>query len=282
MLELSPSVAQSGIYSMENQAKFQKSIYGPGSSQTCGIETGIALYTGFKTSRRALNKVGVIADRPSSNEKRIRYSDESRIREYLDSFRTYLLESIPSPERVPFDDQDTIDHDVPRRLLVGYHANMGTAIYACVLPFGAYHRVEFSVKAMPGQASVGISHKEVVRHIILYPFNKTLPQGGRSISQADRTRLALLVKWYFIASGFTRMHSPKSLEAFCKQFHNALRYIEKQDRLSRDGFVRGGTDGRQLDESDIQAALLAATDLSSPSLTTGPGDAGSSPAAGET
>ncbi|KAL5389114.1 hypothetical protein PMIN04_010034 [Paraphaeosphaeria minitans] len=280
-LKLSRATAQSGIRSMDNQANLQKSTNGQCLSKACGNETGTELHTGCKTSPHASNNLLGIAHHPSSNGDPIRHSDESRVREYLDFLgATYLLENIPSPERV-FDDQDTIDRVVPRRLLVGHHEKMGRAIYAYVLQFGASHmqfgtshKVKFSVEATPSQASVDISHEDFARQHILYPFDKTLPQGDRSIGQADRTRLALLVKWYFIAAGFTRVRS-KSLLTFCKQFHNALRYIEKHptDRLSRDGFVGGGADGTQLDESDIQAALLAATDPSSPSLTTSPGDA---------
>ncbi|KAF9728388.1 hypothetical protein PMIN01_13521 [Paraphaeosphaeria minitans] len=194
-------------------------------------------------------------------------SDQNSVREYLNSRGTRsLLDNIPAPDQVRFDDQGVL-HNAPHgRLLIGHHAETGDAIYAYIRPSSASQRVVFSAEDTRGQPIVGISHGDVARQRILYPFNKTFPQDGRCLGRADKARLAIVVRWYFIATGRTKLRSPKSLQTFCKQFRSALRYIANRSESTAGRLPRNpsgqeddlrSAGGTHVDESDIQSALLA-------------------------
>ncbi|KAF9730242.1 hypothetical protein PMIN04_013142 [Paraphaeosphaeria minitans] len=195
------------------------------------------------------------------------HSDQDRVREYLEaSGAKYLLENIPSPDQVRFDDQDILHNAPPQGLLIGRHAETGDAVYAYILQSGGSQKVVFSAQDSRGQPNVGISHGDVARQRILYPFNETFPQDGRCLGRADKARLAIVVRWYFIATGLTKLCSPQSLQTFCKQFRNALRYIENRSKSTGGRLPRSpsgqeddlrSTGGTHVDESDIQSALLA-------------------------
>ncbi|KAL5426043.1 hypothetical protein PMIN06_012976 [Paraphaeosphaeria minitans] len=189
---------------------------------------------------------------------------------------------IPEPnqssdqDKVRFDDQEILQNASRQRLLIGHHAETGEAVYAYILQSGASQKVAFSAEDTRGQPNVGISHGDVARQHTLYSFNKTFPQDGRCLGRADKARLAIVVRWYFIATGRTKLRSPKSLQTFCKQFRSALRYIANRSESTAGRLPRNpsgqeddlrSAGGTHVDESDIQSALLATMLSPSPSPT---------------
>lgn len=135
----------------------------------------------------------------------------------------------------------------------------------------AFHKVEFYIEDAQGCAKIHTSTEMVTNHRILHPFNRTYPRDPRTITQADSARLALVVKWYFVAAGTVQACFPEERKTFGKRFCAALRYIASQskpasDRPSHTGFMqqqppihtgrnRSAT-GIHIDESDIQSSLL--------------------------
>lgn len=268
-LNLPRTTAQSAIYSMEEESSTQKkrvSIYKHGASQAVSTENSAELHTVCSMTTRAFDDRLVTAISQSPIPEPNQSSDQDRVRKYLDSSGAKsLLENIPAPDQVQFDDQDILHNAPPRRLLIGHHAETGDAVYAYILPSGASQKVVFSAEDTRGQPNVGISHRDVARQHIRYPFNKTFPQDGRCLGRADKARLAIVVRWYFIATGLTKLRSPKSLRTFCKQFRNALRYIANRSESAARRLPRNPSG--QVDESDIQSALLATMLSPSPSPT---------------
>ncbi|KAL5395883.1 hypothetical protein PMIN03_013002 [Paraphaeosphaeria minitans] len=265
---------------MEKKSSTQKkrvSIYKHGASQAVRTENSAELHTVCSTTTRASHDRLVTTILQSPIQEPNQSSDQDRVREYLDSSGAKsLLENIPAPDQVRFDDQEILQNAPRQRLLIGHHAETGDAVYAYILQSGASHTVAFSAEDTRGQPNVGISHADVARQHILYPFNKTFPQDGRCLGRADKARLAIVVRWYFIATGRTKLRSPKSLQTFCKQFCSALRYIVNRSESTAGRLPRNpsgqevdlrSAGSTHVDESDIQSALLATMRSPSPSPT---------------
>ncbi|KAL5404031.1 hypothetical protein PMIN04_012680 [Paraphaeosphaeria minitans] len=246
-------------------------IYEHIASHAVGTNGSAALRTVCSTTSRASHDrlVTTIPQSPIPNPNQS--SDQNSVREYLNSRGTRsLLDNIPAPDQVRFDDQGVL-HNAPHgRLLIGHHKATGDAIYAYIRPSSASQRVVFSAEDTRGQPIVGISHGDVARQRVRYPFNMTFPKDGRCLGRADKARLAIVIRWYFIATGRTKLRSPKSLQTFRKQFRSALRYVaNRSDSIAGQPPQNPSGQARrtQVDESDIQSALLATKFSPSPSPT---------------
>jgi hypothetical protein len=198
--------------------------------------------------------------------------ERSKVHSYLQSCDAmHLLDNIPGAEHVHFVDQSLLSHARPKKLLVGYHSRSGDRIYAYVVPLNTLHRVELYTEHAYGQLRFNMNREGFARHRILHPFNKIYPRGAHNTTQADKARLELVIKWYFVAFRVVQTCFPGEAEAFSIRFCNALRYIANQSDHAADQLLDGSSAQQprriqasrkrrassvHASESDIQSYLL--------------------------
>ncbi|CAO2655030.1 Nn.00g117630.m01.CDS01 [Neocucurbitaria sp. VM-36] len=152
--------------------------------------------------------------------------DLTKLREHLDSYGLlYLLMNIPEADEVQFVTQNRLPEAQPKKLFIGHHAKTGDEIYAYMRPTKGHHEMNFYVEN--SLACTGLSTEEVTKQRILHPFNKTYPKSS-AIDQADRARLTLIVKWYFIAAGIAKNIVLKETKAYPDRLRAALEYIAQR------------------------------------------------------
>ncbi|KAG9194802.1 hypothetical protein G6011_04837 [Alternaria panax] len=153
--------------------------------------------------------------------------DLRRLREYLEEHDSlYLLDNIPDAEDVKFVDQTYILEAQPKKLFVGSHAKSGDDIYAYMvrLQLRGFHEIRFYVEGAHGYKTI-LPAEATGKHRILHPFSKTYPRSIGPSEQADRARLTLMVKWYFIAAGIAKDCVLRETKSYPERLRAALEYI---------------------------------------------------------
>lgn len=157
------------------------------------------------------------------------HSDLNKLHNYLDSYGAlYLLENLPDPDEVQFMDQDFLFDAQPRKLLVGRHKEKGNDIYAYMRKSRKYHEIKFFIEDKRAPSKTAIRSEDVAKQRILHPFDKTYPKGTHSISQDEKARLTLMVKWYFIAAGIAKNCVLRETKTYPERLRSALEYIAKR------------------------------------------------------
>lgn len=142
------------------------------------------------------------------------------------------LDNIPTPDRVEFS-SSTLPNALPSKLFVGRQQNTNNKIYAymqhsqrCKQDSTPHHQVNFY--AENGDQKERILSKTLQEHKILPPFDKTLPEDPQQVTQNDRARLGVMVRWYFIAAGYAKNVVLKENESYPVRLSGALEYIAKR------------------------------------------------------
>ena len=196
--------------------------------------------------------------------------DRSRVLSYLKTRNTmHLLDSIPEAEDAHFVDQDFLSCAQPKKLLIGHHAQSGDCIFAYMVPLRNFHKIEFYVEKSQKIPKSHISRQRSARHCIRHPFDKVWPRASKTITKADKSRLELLVKWYFVAAGEVHTLLSEERKIFGTRFCGALQHIASQstpatNRLSnsKQRPQRGPASRKRsafsvcINENDIQLYLL--------------------------
>jgi hypothetical protein len=140
-----------------------------------------------------------------------------------------LLENIPDAEDMKFVDQTYILEAQPKKLFVGTHAKSGDDIYAYMvwLQQRGFHEIRFYVESARGPKTT-ISAEAAGKQRILHPFTKTYPKNTGPSEQADRARLTLMIKWYFIAAEIATDCVLRETKAYPDRLRCALEYIAEQ------------------------------------------------------
>ncbi|KAI4650698.1 hypothetical protein J4E93_003055 [Alternaria ventricosa] len=162
-----------------------------------------------------------------------------------------LLENIPDAHDMEFLDQTYILEAQPKKLFVGTHAKTEHRIYAYMVRLvqRGFHEIRFYLESARG-TYMSMSAEATGKQRILHPFSKTYPRSTGPSEQADRARLTLMIKWYFIAAGIATDCVLHETKAYPERLRCALEYIS--DQMGPDAFKSSGTvpmDGSIADES---------------------------------
>ncbi|KAF7575114.1 Periplasmic protein TonB [Pyrenophora tritici-repentis] len=149
------------------------------------------------------------------------------LRQYLiDRGALYLLDNIPEPEEIQFTDQTFLEEAQPKKLFVGSRKESGEDIYAYMVRAGQRYEIRFFVEG--DDFRTPIRADDVGTQRLLHPFSKTFPKPTSPNVVADQSRLALMVKYYFIAAGIAPDDVLKESKTFAERLHSALGYIAKR------------------------------------------------------
>lgn len=199
--------------------------------------------------------------------------DYIKLCRYLDSHgELYLLKNMPEADCVQFVEQNFLPEAQHKKLFVGRHKS-GDDIYAYMRPCRNQHEINFWIEGNmePRRAST----EDVAKQRIFHPFNKTFPKDGHNMDQADRARLTLIVKWYFIAAGLAKDFVLKETKAYPERLRSALDYIahrmgpaaaspESSTPQSKDSRPGNFIPSTPIDESHIQSTLANVPTASPP------------------
>lgn len=162
-----------------------------------------------------------------------------------------LLDNIPDADDMEFLDQTYILEAQPKKLFVGSHARSGDRIYAYMVRITqrGFHEIRFYVESARGSKTL-MSAEATGKQRILHPFSKAYPRSTGPSEQADRARLTLMIKWYFIAAGIATDCVLHETKAYPERLRCALEYIS--DQMGANAVKSSGTvpmDGSIADES---------------------------------
>ncbi|CAA9961960.1 GREB1 domain containing protein [Pyrenophora teres f. maculata] len=176
---------------------------------------------------------GVMIEQPTlTNTTPIRQSQETNpdldhLRQYLiDRNALYLLDNIPDPEEVQFTDQTYLVDAQPKKLFIGSHKESGDDIYAYMVRAGQRCEIRFYVEGLDFNTPIRSDDAGCQR--LLHPFSKTFPKPTSPNVVADQARLALMIKYYFIAAGIAPDNVLKESKTFGDRLRSSLEYIAKR------------------------------------------------------
>lgn len=195
-------------------------------------------------------------------------SDLHTLRENLAQHKMlHLLDNIPDADGVQFADQTFLLDAQPKKLFIGRHLKTGDDINAYMVHLQrGFHEIRFYMEK--GRSSTTMKAENVAKQRILHPFNKTYPKQPNILTQAERARLSLMVKWYFIAAGIATTCVLKETQAYPERFREALEYIASRMEADAPAFSPREKNGNRatreptsvsIDEDHIQSTLAEVT-----------------------
>ena len=151
-----------------------------------------------------------------------------RLLNYLSERKSlYLLDNIPDVEAMQFTDQTQMADARPKKLFVGSHAESGCDIYAYMIQTEQRSEVRFYAEGIGFRSAIRC--EDVGHQRILHPFSKTCPKATTvPLTTADRARLTLIVKYYFIVAGIATDCVLKEAKTFPERLRTVLGYIAER------------------------------------------------------